>query len=418
MNNHNAKLAAATSAELAGERAQALPSGDTVTVAAATLQDVIAEITATDGIAAFNESTQIALRPPKPPRDNSQTRNQEIASENKNTDATGRNKGKTDARPLEILLITPTGTITRADLPAGSQAGPRVPAAAIAGLAIYNRSDHAIEIAVRPPHRRHGLGRHLAQTAAVTWPNQPFWAHGNHPAAQALAHAVGWSASRDLWTMRRRVTPEDAATWHKQAVFPHNFWLSSLAEQQQAASADPLEQFLAVNARAFANHPEQGSLTRTQVTERLQTDWGNPAGLLLLYAQTALPNRSNSPVAASTPPQNPGHMNPRSAVANTNPATTRPAIPQLAGFHWTKYLANTQEGEVYVVGIGPSFQGLGLGVPLTAAGLAHLADQGARIIDLYVEGDNLPAIATYQKLGFQLSGQDVQYRLPTNRAAK
>jgi mycothiol synthase len=77
------------------------------------------------------------------------------------------------------------------------------------------------------------------------------------------------------------------------------------------------------------------------------------------------------------------------------------------GFHWTK--AEDELGEVYVVGVDPSEQGSGLGTALTARGLRHLWESGLRVVDLYVEGDNDPALAVYRRLGFTEHAKDVLY---------
>jgi mycothiol synthase len=72
---------------------------------------------------------------------------------------------------------------------------------------------------------------------------------------------------------------------------------------------------------------------------------------------------------------------------------------RLRGFHWTKRHSATL-GEVYVVGIDPASQGLGLGKVLVDAGLRHLRDGGADDVLLYVESDNVPAVRLYEGLGF------------------
>ena len=42
-------------------------------------------------------------------------------------------------------------------------------------------------------------------------------------------------------------------------------------------------------------------------------------------------------------------------------------------------------------------------------GLHHLADRGVETVELYVDGDNPAAIATYHRLGFERSAIDVMY---------
>ena len=93
----------------------------------------------------------------------------------------------------------------------------------------------------------------------------------------------------------------------------------------------------------------------------------------------------------------------------------RGPAPVLAASHWTKVVPATDpkvpptEGEVYVVGVDPAYQGLGLGRAVTVLGLAHLRDQGASEATLYVEADNRAAIATYSRLGFARCAVDIMY---------
>ena len=76
---------------------------------------------------------------------------------------------------------------------------------------------------------------------------------------------------------------------------------------------------------------------------------------------------------------------------------------------WTKIHDAEALGEIYAIGVDPDFHGQGLGVPMTAAGLDWLHAQGLQIGMLYVEGDNEPAIRTYQKLGFEIARTDMAW---------
>jgi mycothiol synthase len=70
---------------------------------------------------------------------------------------------------------------------------------------------------------------------------------------------------------------------------------------------------------------------------------------------------------------------------------------------------------VYVVGVDPSAQGLGLGKVLTLAGLHHLKSLGLPAVMLYADESNTPATALYDKLGFAHWSTDAMYRFTSVR---
>ncbi len=65
--------------------------------------------------------------------------------------------------------------------------------------------------------------------------------------------------------------------------------------------------------------------------------------------------------------------------------------------------------EVYVVGVDPDAQGLGLGRTLTLVGLHHLRSVGMDQIMLYVDESNVAAVRLYESLGFTRYAVDVMY---------
>ena len=81
---------------------------------------------------------------------------------------------------------------------------------------------------------------------------------------------------------------------------------------------------------------------------------------------------------------------------------------ELVGFHWTK-IHPDGAGEVYVIAVAPSAQGLGLGRVLLRLGLDSLYRRGCREVLLYVDGDNTGAMRLYERTGFRPHDLDVQW---------
>jgi mycothiol synthase len=152
--------------------------------------------------------------------------------------------------------------------------------------------------------------------------------------------------------------------------------------------------WLALNARAFAGHPEQGRWGPADLERREAEPWFDPAGFFL---------------------------------------AVRGSPEHLVGFHWTKVHGGTDRhrgdgahdgnhthgrnhrhghepiGEVYVVGVDPDARGTGLGRALTLVGLGHLRAAGLPEAMLYVDADNTRAIRLYTNLGFTHWDTDVMF---------
>jgi mycothiol synthase len=238
---------------------------------------------------------------------------------------------------------------------------------------VHGDAEAELALLVAPDARGQGAGTALlrdalaARTADVD--SMTAWSHGNHPGAAALADRFGFERVRDLWVMRRSLTDLPA-------VHPH----PGVEVRAFRPGVDEAA-FLELNAEAFAGHPEQGRMTRADLDQRMAEPWFDPAGFF---------------VAVSTEATDGGD-----------------AERELLGFHWTKvHDGQAPVGEVYVVGVSPRAQGMGLGRLLTLTGLHHLAGRGLGQVLLYVEADNTPAIATYSNLGFTHAAPDthVQYR--------
>lgn len=256
-------------------------------------------------------------------------------------------------RPGNHRLITADGT------PDGAVLG-------YAGLA----EDGSAEALVVPDARRRGLGRALVQDVLDERDDARLWAHGDLPAARALAATLGLEVSRELLVLARPLTQQDASA----PDLPDGVRVRPFVPGQDDT------ELLAVNAAAFADHPEQGALDQTGLDERMGLDWFDPAGLLLLVEGESEGEAGRE---------------------------------EIVGFHWTK--VEDGVGEVYVVGVRPDHQGRGLAGPLTRLGLAHLAGLGLGEVELYVEGDNAPALATYGRVGFVRRDAHVMYSRAVQR---
>jgi mycothiol synthase len=181
------------------------------------------------------------------------------------------------------------------------------------------------------------------------------WAHGQHsPLGPELA-GRGYHKTRVLWQLRRPLQGLTAANP------PADVTIRAFIPGQDEAA------WLAVNAAAFAVHPEQGRWTLHDLQLREAEPWFDPAGFLLA-------DRAG----------------------------------ELLGFHWTK-IHGEGLGEVYVLGVSPHAQGMHLGRELLAAGLQHLADRGCAQVLLYVDDTNTAALRLYDSVGFHRYDLDVQY---------
>lgn len=229
------------------------------------------------------------------------------------------------------------------------------------GAALWPDDDPgSVEVVIRPDRRRQGHGTALVRAVLAERPAARFWAHGKLPGAEATASRLGMEVVRELWRMELAMTeppqPRELPTGFTARTF------------RPGADEDA---WLRVNARAFDYHPEQGRMTRADLDARMAESWFDPDGLILLEED---------------------------------------ATGEIAGSHWTKIPPEEKGvGEVYVVAVDPAYQGRGLGGPLTTLGLQHLHARGVRTVELYVEADNAPAVATYRRLGFAPASIDAMY---------
>lgn len=264
-----------------------------------------------------------------------------------------------DAREIEALATAaaaadgspPFNDQTRVDVRSGAARviGDREAAAVI--------GDGEAELAVHPDRRGEGRGARLTQAVldATSGPIA-FWAHGDLPASRALAARFGAVETRRLLQQRAAVA----------ARAPR------LREGDRVASFRPGVDdaaWLDLNSRAFADHPEQGSLDQADLDARRGEAWFDADDFVLLWRGD-----------------------------------------ELIAFCWLK-LETDQPGEFYAVGVSPDHQGEGLGGAVVDAGLARLAERGIETAALYVEGDNTAALRLYAARGFTDHAVDVQWTL-------
>jgi mycothiol synthase len=179
--------------------------------------------------------------------------------------------------------------------------------------------------------------------------------------AAELARSMGFVRERVLWQMRRSLY----------APIPAPQWPAGVTVRTFVPGRDEAE-WLAVNNRAFAQHPDQGTWTLEDLAQREAESWFDPDGFFLAEQDG-----------------------------------------RIVGFHWTKVhgsdpAAGARDGdhphepigEVYVVGVDPSMQGRRLGPALTLRGLQYLRDRGLSQVMLYVDESNTNAIRVYSDLGF------------------
>lgn len=194
---------------------------------------------------------------------------------------------------------------------------------------------------------------------AVARPGLLIWSHGRRSRLAPVLAARGFVQDRELYQLRRSLADLPA-----EPPLPPDVVVRAFRPGQDE------DAWLAVNAAAFAAHREQGRRTRDELVALMAQPWFAAEDFLLAERGDAL-----------------------------------------LGYHWTK-MHGDGLGEVYVLGVGPDAQGLGLGNALLVRGLRHLAERGCETVLLYVDGDNSGARRLYTRGGFTEYDLDVQWRAP------
>jgi mycothiol synthase len=238
------------------------------------------------------------------------------------------------------------------------------------------------ELVVGPAWRRHGYGRALIASALEQTDGRlRLWAHGGLPDAELMAQRLGFHRVRALWQLRRSLL----------APIPGPHLPADVTVRTFTPGVDD-EALLALNALAFADHPEQGSWRLDDLHQRMAESWFDPAGFFLAERDGRLIGFDWTKVHGH-------HIHEGQHTHGDQPAHAH------ADEHGHEPI-----GEVYVVGIDPAEQGRGLGRELTLAGLRHLRGLGLHQVMLYVDESNAAAIRLYESLGFSRWGTDVLFR--------
>ncbi len=271
---------------------------------AASVRNLVADITAADGVSPLNEAATLAL-------------------------------GHDD---VQHYLIVSGGKVL--------------------GYAQHDPATDTAQVCVHPGARDRGYGSALVDAVIADHPSSSLWSFGNHRGTQVIAARVRYVKVRELLIMERVLSLDEA-----RAPLPDGVRIRGFQPDDEGA-------VLAINAAAFAEHPEQGAMDHADFIERQSQPWYDAADLL---------------------------------VAVDRQGT-------ILGFHWTKRHSE-RLGEVYVIATAPDATGYGLGGALLTAGLAHLASIGCRRAILYVESDNA-AVRLYRRHGFVVARSDVMYAAP------
>lgn len=220
-------------------------------------------------------------------------------------------------------------------------------------------------------HLLAGMSRDAAESSLR------LWARGDSKHLIDLANEQGFGVERELVKMGRSLFTSLPAI-----ELPQGFTCRTFEPGKDE------ELFLAANRKVFKSLPDQKRWTRRDLAVRMKEDWFDPKGFFLIFA-------------------------------NNDPN-------QLAAFHWTKIHGQPRRieagripapshshdafGEIYVLGVTPEFQGHGLGQAIAVIGLRHLVDKGLDSAILYVDLNNSPAVALYEKLGFSQLSKDILFR--------
>lgn len=225
-----------------------------------------------------------------------------------------------------------------------------------------------VEIVVHPASRGRGVGKQLlgtihgvARDAGVR--EVKIWAYGALPASEAIAARRHNSPSRSLLQLE---LPLDNLP---STCLPVSYAIRTFDVRRDR------DQWLTLHNEVFADHPENGTWSADDLDMRLRQPWFDAGDFLLAEREGTL-----------------------------------------VGFNWLKRVPEAPpdrpEGEIYIIGVGDTERGRGLGRALALLGLHHLRAEGMKTCTLFVEADNTPALKLYRSLGFRTRHTHRCYTVP------
>ncbi|PPF61678.1 mycothiol synthase [Clavibacter michiganensis] len=236
----------------------------------------------------------------------------------------------------------------------------------IAGAVLIGQGE--FEFVVDPEFRRNGLGGILLERILDgAEPGIAGWAHGDHPASRILAERTGFEPARTLYQLRMPVPAAPSTDSGNEGAGSANEGI--VVEAFRPGIDD--DAWVELNARVFADHPEQGSITVDDLHARMADAWFDAGDFLIA--------RDGD---------------------------------RLVAYNWLKIEGPDEPGEIYVVGVDERYAGQGLGRMLMQRAFDRLRERGVSTAALYVDADNVGAVHLYRSLGFTDHTVDVQYRRP------
>lgn len=245
------------------------------------------------------------------------------------------------------------------------------------GEAVGIIGEGELDLVVHPTHRGRGVGSAALEKLLQHENRQPAdelraWAHGENPAASALLSRAGFKPVREL--LRMGLDPARLGSAIAQAKeMPQGFEVHGFDPE----SSQQADDWVLVNAAAFATHPEQGSMTRDDFDALTREAWFDREDLRLAFDVSAVTEQS----------------------------------AKLAAFAWVKTTHNneTTETELYALGVAPEQSGKGLGAAMLGESMRRMSTHHPDRISLYVEGNNISALRLYERAGFTVQQRSTQW---------